>query len=143
MTGSSNETSTATRLLIPIRSGRIFPPTTEPKDPVPCTSSHLNHRSPSPAFKLSSSINHADEQPRQCENVEPRQIEHFHTMAQHFGTVWKFGQWVLGSKGMSSPCDRDSEWTTQPTSRIRTFTSTFAGLKEDTCTKDSLVADQR
>ncbi|GFV46376.1 hypothetical protein TNCV_3232651 [Trichonephila clavipes] len=29
--------------------------------------------------------------------------------------------------------------TTQPTSRIRTLTSTFAGLKEDTCTKDSLA----
>ncbi|GFS84477.1 uncharacterized protein TNCV_4606601 [Trichonephila clavipes] len=34
-------------------------------------------------------------------------------------------------------------WTTQPTSRIGTLTSTFAGLKEDTCTKDSLAADQR
>ncbi|GFX31534.1 retrovirus-related Pol polyprotein from transposon 17.6 [Trichonephila clavipes] len=33
--------------------------------------------------------------------------------------------------------------TTQPTSRIGTLTSTFAGLKEDTCTKDSLTADQR
>ncbi|GFU45018.1 hypothetical protein TNCV_4235221 [Trichonephila clavipes] len=33
--------------------------------------------------------------------------------------------------------------TTQPTSRIGTWTSTFAGLKEDTCTKDSLAADQR
>ncbi|GFY13072.1 hypothetical protein TNCV_666341 [Trichonephila clavipes] len=33
--------------------------------------------------------------------------------------------------------------TTQPTSRIGTLTSTFAGLKEDTCTKDSLAADQR
>ncbi|GFU27811.1 uncharacterized protein TNCV_449331 [Trichonephila clavipes] len=31
--------------------------------------------------------------------------------------------------------------TTQPTSRIGTWTSTFAGLKEDTCTKDSLAAD--
>ncbi|GFW17399.1 hypothetical protein TNCV_3240291, partial [Trichonephila clavipes] len=33
--------------------------------------------------------------------------------------------------------------TTQPTSRIGILTSTFAGLKEDTCTKDSLAADQR
>ncbi|GFU57255.1 hypothetical protein TNCV_3634451 [Trichonephila clavipes] len=33
--------------------------------------------------------------------------------------------------------------TTQPTSRIGSLTSTFAGLKEDTCTKDSLAADQR
>ncbi|GFW62358.1 retrovirus-related Pol polyprotein from transposon 17.6 [Trichonephila clavipes] len=33
--------------------------------------------------------------------------------------------------------------TTQPTSGIRTLTSTFAGFKEDTCTKDSPVADQR
>ncbi|GFY19110.1 retrovirus-related Pol polyprotein from transposon 412 [Trichonephila clavipes] len=33
--------------------------------------------------------------------------------------------------------------TTQPTSRIGTLTSTFAGLKEDTCSKDSLAADQR
>ncbi|GFS85513.1 hypothetical protein TNCV_2793851 [Trichonephila clavipes] len=33
--------------------------------------------------------------------------------------------------------------TTQPTSRIGTLTSTFNGLKEDTCTKDSLAADQR
>ncbi|GFW17401.1 retrovirus-related Pol polyprotein from transposon 17.6 [Trichonephila clavipes] len=33
--------------------------------------------------------------------------------------------------------------TAQPTSRIGTLTSTFAGLKEDTCTKDSLAADQR
>ncbi|GFW45722.1 hypothetical protein TNCV_3246591 [Trichonephila clavipes] len=33
--------------------------------------------------------------------------------------------------------------TIQPTSRIGTLTSTFAGLKEDTCTKDSLAADQR
>ncbi|GFX31532.1 hypothetical protein TNCV_687801 [Trichonephila clavipes] len=32
--------------------------------------------------------------------------------------------------------------TTQPTSRIGILTSTFAGLKEDTCTKDSLAADQ-
>ncbi|GFW29209.1 hypothetical protein TNCV_4132841 [Trichonephila clavipes] len=31
--------------------------------------------------------------------------------------------------------------TTQPT--IGTLTSTFAGLKEDTCTKNSLAADQR
>ncbi|GFW54869.1 hypothetical protein TNCV_2655081 [Trichonephila clavipes] len=29
--------------------------------------------------------------------------------------------------------------TTQPTSRIRSLTSTFAGLKEDTCTNDSLL----
>ncbi|GFV47812.1 hypothetical protein TNCV_4900671 [Trichonephila clavipes] len=35
-----------------------------------------------------------------------------------------------------------SEDNTQPTSRIRTLTSTFAGLKEDTGTKDSLAADQ-
>ncbi|GFU13769.1 hypothetical protein TNCV_939821 [Trichonephila clavipes] len=34
-------------------------------------------------------------------------------------------------------------WTTQPTSRIGTLTSTFAGLKDDTSTKDSLAADQR
>ncbi|GFU14194.1 retrovirus-related Pol polyprotein from transposon 297 [Trichonephila clavipes] len=33
--------------------------------------------------------------------------------------------------------------TTQPTFRIGTLTTTFAGLKEDTCTKDSLAADQR
>ncbi|GFW60140.1 hypothetical protein TNCV_1389531 [Trichonephila clavipes] len=33
--------------------------------------------------------------------------------------------------------------TTQPTSRIGALTSTFVGLKEDTCTKDSLAADQR
>ncbi|GFX71622.1 hypothetical protein TNCV_2696101 [Trichonephila clavipes] len=33
--------------------------------------------------------------------------------------------------------------TTQLTSRIRTLTSTFAGLKEDTLTNDSLAADQR
>ncbi|GFY28355.1 hypothetical protein TNCV_4396871 [Trichonephila clavipes] len=33
--------------------------------------------------------------------------------------------------------------TTQPTSRIGTLTSTFVGLKEDTCIKDSLAADQR
>ncbi|GFY11085.1 uncharacterized protein TNCV_4470711 [Trichonephila clavipes] len=36
-----------------------------------------------------------------------------------------------------------STTTTQPISRIGTLTSTFAGLKEDTCTKDSLAADQR
>ncbi|GFY34962.1 hypothetical protein TNCV_155391 [Trichonephila clavipes] len=30
-----------------------------------------------------------------------------------------------------------------PPQRIGTLTSTFAGLKEDTCTKDSLAADQR
>ncbi|GFV47269.1 hypothetical protein TNCV_4829251 [Trichonephila clavipes] len=33
--------------------------------------------------------------------------------------------------------------TTQPTSGIGTVTSTFTGLKEDTCSKDSLAADQR
>ncbi|GFT02513.1 hypothetical protein TNCV_1487341 [Trichonephila clavipes] len=33
--------------------------------------------------------------------------------------------------------------TTQPTFRIGTLTSTFAGLKEDTCAKDSLAAGQR
>ncbi|GFY05168.1 transposable element Tcb1 transposase [Trichonephila clavipes] len=33
--------------------------------------------------------------------------------------------------------------TTQSTSRIRALTSTFAGLKEDTCNKDCLAADQR
>ncbi|GFT05334.1 hypothetical protein TNCV_123631 [Trichonephila clavipes] len=33
--------------------------------------------------------------------------------------------------------------STQPTSRIETLTSTFARLKEDTCSKDSLAADQR
>ncbi|GFW19686.1 hypothetical protein TNCV_1605771 [Trichonephila clavipes] len=33
--------------------------------------------------------------------------------------------------------------TTQPTSRIGTLTSTFAGLKEDMCSKDSLAAAQR
>ncbi|GFY19970.1 hypothetical protein TNCV_2146631 [Trichonephila clavipes] len=32
--------------------------------------------------------------------------------------------------------------TTQPTFCIGTLTSTFDGLKEDTCTKDSLTADQ-
>ncbi|GFW75596.1 hypothetical protein TNCV_4427791 [Trichonephila clavipes] len=33
--------------------------------------------------------------------------------------------------------------TSQPTFRIRILTSTFAGLKEDTRTNDSLAADQR
>ncbi|GFW55477.1 hypothetical protein TNCV_118611 [Trichonephila clavipes] len=32
---------------------------------------------------------------------------------------------------------------TQPTFRTGTLSSTFAGLKEDTRTKDSLAADQR
>ncbi|GFY25814.1 transposon Ty3-I Gag-Pol polyprotein [Trichonephila clavipes] len=33
--------------------------------------------------------------------------------------------------------------TTQPTSRIRTWTSAFAGRRKDTCTNDSLAADPR
>ncbi|GFU15666.1 retrovirus-related Pol polyprotein from transposon 17.6 [Trichonephila clavipes] len=33
--------------------------------------------------------------------------------------------------------------TTQPTYRIRTLTSSFAGFKEDMCTNDSLAADHR
>ncbi|GFU93354.1 hypothetical protein TNCV_1860841 [Trichonephila clavipes] len=33
--------------------------------------------------------------------------------------------------------------TTQPTSRIRTLTSTFAGLMKDMCTNDSLAANKR
>ncbi|GFW83740.1 hypothetical protein TNCV_668531 [Trichonephila clavipes] len=53
----------------------------------------------------------------------------------------------LGIQGVLSPSS--VSWgnlptrTTQPTSRIETLTSTFAGLKEDTCTKDALAAHQR
>ncbi|GFY24958.1 retrovirus-related Pol polyprotein from transposon 17.6 [Trichonephila clavipes] len=36
-----------------------------------------------------------------------------------------------------------SKMTTQPTSRTRALTSTFAGLQEDPCTNDTLAADQR
>ncbi|GFT03350.1 hypothetical protein TNCV_2985221 [Trichonephila clavipes] len=61
----------------------------------------------------------------------------------------KFNLLLLITKGVtsSSPVPlktrRERERTTQPTFRIRTLTSTFAGLKEDTCSKDSLAADQR
>ncbi|GFW56719.1 transposon Tf2-6 polyprotein [Trichonephila clavipes] len=44
----------------------------------------------------------------------------------------------------NSLAKKDSQkLTTQPTSRRGTLTSTFAGLTEDTCSKDSLAADQR
>ncbi|GFW75396.1 twist-related protein 2 [Trichonephila clavipes] len=50
---------------------------------------------------------------------------------------------------MEGACPTSVSWgklptrTTQPTSRIGTLTSAFVGLKEDTCSKDSLAADQR
>ncbi|GFX47050.1 hypothetical protein TNCV_316721 [Trichonephila clavipes] len=44
---------------------------------------------------------------------------------------------------LSKTDGKSPQMTTQPTSHIGTVTSTFAGLKEDMCSKDSLAADQR